>query len=160
MIYDDDRYYMGSALAEQLAAVGIDTTYVTPAPLVAAWTVNTLEQARIHRRLLELGVKIRLLSALADRAADTVTIRCVYSGAAEVISCEVLVPVTARLPASELWEALQARREEWLDNGLTRVERIGDCLAPGTIAAANYSGHQFARSLGALEEAENADAFR
>lgn len=160
VIYDDDRYYMGSALAEQLASAGIDTTYVTPAPLVAAWTVNTLEQARIHRRLLELGVKIRLLSALADRAVDTVTVRCVYSEATEVIPCEVLVPVTARLPSSELWTALQARQEEWLDNGLTRVERIGDCLAPGTIAAANYSGHLFARSLGVLEEAESADAFR
>ena len=160
VIYDDDRYYMGSVLAEQLAAAGIDTAYVTPTPLVAAWTVNTLEQTRIHRRLLELGVKIRLLSALADRAADSVTIRCVYSGAAEVIPCEVLVPVTSRLPVSDLWTALQARREEWLDSRLTRVERVGDCLAPGTIAAANYSGHQFARSLGALAETESADAFR
>lgn len=160
VIYDDDRYYMGSSLAEKLALAGADTTYVTPAPLVAAWTVNTLEQARIHSRLLELGVKIRLLSALADRAADTVTIRCVYAGTVEVLPCDVLVPVTSRVPASGLWSALQARRAEWNDCGLTRIDRIGDCLAPGTIAAANYSGHAFARSIGALEQSENADAFR
>ena len=160
MIFDDDRYYMGSALADELASAGIDTTYVTPSPLVAAWTVNTLEQARIHRRLLELGVKIRVLSALADRTAETLTIRCVYSGAVEVIPCDTLVPVTARIPSSDLWAALQARRQEWPDRGLTRIERIGDCLAPGTIAAANYSGHQFARSVGMPEETGSADAFR
>lgn len=160
VIFDDDRYYMGSALADELASAGIDTTYVTPSPLVAAWTVNTLEQARIHRRLLELGVKIRVLSALADRTAETLTIRCVYSGAVEVIPCDTLVPVTARIPSSDLWAALQARRQEWPDRGLTRIERIGDCLAPGTIAAANYSGHQFARSVGMPEETGSADAFR
>jgi len=27
--------------------------------------------------------------------------------------------------------------------------RIGDCLAPGTIAAAVYGGHRYARELGA-----------
>jgi dimethylamine/trimethylamine dehydrogenase len=160
VVYDDDRYYMGSALAEQLAMAGLDTTYVTPAPLVAAWTVNTLEQARIHQRLLALGVKIRLLSALADRTADTLALRSVYGGAVEIIPCDTLVPVTSRLPVSELWTALQARREEWLDCGLTRVERIGDCLAPGTIAAATYAGHLFARNLGEVMETESADAYR
>ena len=28
------------------------------------------------------------------------------------------------------------------------MTRIGDCLAPGTIAAAVYSGHRYARELG------------
>lgn len=160
VIFDDDRYYMGSALAEQLASAGIDTTYVTPAPLVAAWTVNTLEQARIHRRLLSLGVKIKVLAALADRTVDTLTVRCVYSGTLEIIPCDVVVPVTSRAPAGDLWAALEARRDEWRDHGLIHVARIGDCLAPGTIAAANYAGHLFARSVGAVEERGTADAFR
>ena len=29
--------------------------------------------------------------------------------------------------------------------------RIGDCLAPGTIAAAVYAGHRYARELGEPE---------
>jgi dimethylamine/trimethylamine dehydrogenase len=162
VVYDDDRYYMGSALAEQLALAGIETTYVTPAPLVAAWTVNTLEQARIHQRLMQLGVKIRLLAALADRSGDSLSLRSVYGGEVETLPCNVLVPVTSRLPVSELWSELQARREEWRDCGLVHVERIGDCLAPGTIAAATYAGHLFARNLGTIGQAhvESADAFR
>ena len=31
--------------------------------------------------------------------------------------------------------------------GIRKVVRIGDCLAPGTIAAAVYAGHRFARAL-------------
>ena len=31
---------------------------------------------------------------------------------------------------------------------IRRVTRIGDALAPGTIAAATWSGHRFARELG------------
>jgi len=31
--------------------------------------------------------------------------------------------------------------------GIKSVTRIGDCLAPGTIAAAVYSGHRHAREL-------------
>ena len=33
--------------------------------------------------------------------------------------------------------------------GINRVVRIGDCYGPGTIAAAVYAGHKFARDLGA-----------
>lgn len=29
--------------------------------------------------------------------------------------------------------------------GLTRITRIGDCLAPSTIAAAVYEGHRYAQ---------------
>ena len=32
--------------------------------------------------------------------------------------------------------------------GIRRVTRIGDCLAPGTIAGAVYGGHGYARELG------------
>jgi dimethylamine/trimethylamine dehydrogenase len=47
-----------------------------------------------------------------------------------------------------LWLELAARRDEWGDHGIHSIERIGDCLAPGTIAAANYDGHAFARRMG------------
>ena len=35
------------------------------------------------------------------------------------------------------------------DAGIRSVTRIGDCLAPGTIAAAIHDGHRFAREFGA-----------
>ena len=38
------------------------------------------------------------------------------------------------------------REAEWADAGIRTVTRLGDCLAPGIIAAAVYSGHQYART--------------
>jgi dimethylamine/trimethylamine dehydrogenase len=64
------------------------------------------------------------------------------------LPCAALVPVTSRSPADELWLELAARRDQWADHGIHSIERIGDCLAPGTIAAANYDGHAFARRMG------------
>jgi dimethylamine/trimethylamine dehydrogenase len=66
--------------------------------------------------------------------------------------------VTSRIPVDELGSALSARRAEWPDRGITLIQRIGDCLAPGIIAAATYSGHQFARTL--EQPAAGFDAFR
>lgn len=145
VIFDDDRYYMGSILAELLRTHGRDVTYVTPAPIVAAWTVNTLEQDRIQVRLMTLGVKIRALHGLAARDGDRITIASVYTGEEETIACSALIPVTSRLPVDDLWHDLVMRQDEWRDHGIRSIERIGDCLAPGTIAAANYSGHRYAR---------------
>ena len=46
-----------------------------------------------------------------------------------------------RLPVVEsyVWELK--------DHGIKSVEAIGDCYVPGTIAAAVYSGHLYARQL-------------
>ena len=61
-------------------------------------------------------------------------------------------------PDDRLYHALVVRQAEWADNGIRRVVRIGDCLAPSTIAAAVWSGHRFARELG--EPAGDAVPFR
>ena len=53
------------------------------------------------------------------------------------------------MPSEEsLWLELAARQAEWADAGIRSVTRIGDCLAPGTIAAAVLSGHRYAREFG------------
>jgi dimethylamine/trimethylamine dehydrogenase len=148
VVFDDDRYYMASVLAELIVAAGREVTFVTPAPIVAPWTVNTLEQERIQVRLHALGVKIVPLSQLQARSADALTVANVYTGLPTTLPCAALVPVTSRSPVDELWLALSARRAEWADHGIESIERIGDCLAPGTIAAANYEGHAYARRLG------------
>lgn len=58
-VYDDDHYFMGGVLAELLVRRGCQVTLLTPAPMVSFWTQYTLEQERIQRRLLELGVALR-----------------------------------------------------------------------------------------------------
>src|SRR5690606_25077388 len=110
------------------------------------WSKNTLEQTRVQRRLIELGVEIITAQALGGRTKDRLDLSCIYSGRTRQIDCAALVPVTARLPDETLWLALKAREDEWADAGIRSVTRLGDCLAPGLIAAAVYSGHQYART--------------
>lgn len=159
VIFDDDRYYLGSVLAELSATHGIETTLVTPAPIVAPWTEHTLEQVKIQTRLLELGVRIIPLHRLVRKASESLTIACVYSGQETELPCSTLIPVTSRLPNNNLSAALNARRDEWQDAGIKSVTSIGDCYAPSIIAAAVYSGHNYARNFGAPEP-QNLDIYR
>ncbi|MDE3812542.1 NAD(P)-binding protein [Sinorhizobium meliloti] len=146
VVFDDDCFYMGSVLAELLARRGCTVTFVTPESQVSPWSRNTLEQARIQKRLIDLGVEIVTAMALAGRTKDQLQLSCVYSGRTRPVDCATLVPVTARLPDETLWLELKAREAEWADAGIKTITRLGDCLAPGLIAAAVYSGHQYART--------------
>jgi dimethylamine/trimethylamine dehydrogenase len=147
VVFDDDHYYMGGLMAEVLRACGIEVTLVTPAADVSHWTHNTLEQARIQKRLIEMGVAILPLHSVTARGAGTVTLDCIYTGRQRVIDCGTLVPVTMRRPVDGLHHELRVL----IDSGAKAprtLARIGDCLAPGTIAAAVYAGHRHARELG------------
>ncbi|MFC0804987.1 NAD(P)-binding protein [Ensifer sp. P24N7] len=146
IVFDDDCFYMGSVLAELLARRGRTVIFITPESQVSPWSRNTLEQARIQKRLIDLGVEIVTAMALAGRTKDQLELSCVYSGRTRPVDCATLVPVTARLPDETLWLELKAREDEWADAGIKTVTRLGDCLAPGLIAAAVYSGHQYART--------------
>ncbi len=58
VIYDDDHYVMGGALAERCTLLGCTVALVTPAPEVSYWTRFALEQERIEKRLRSLGVTL------------------------------------------------------------------------------------------------------
>jgi len=146
VIFDDDRFYLASVLAELVASTGRMVTFVTPTPVVAPWTEYTLEQQRIQKRLLSLGVKIMVSHQLADMSEDELTIECTYTGTTHRIACGRLVPVTARQPNEALWHELKSAESRWRDLGVNSVSRIGDGFAPGLIAAAVYAGHQYARA--------------
>ncbi|MER8828712.1 FAD-dependent oxidoreductase [Mesorhizobium sp. M0938] len=151
IVYDDDHYYMGAVLAEKLALAGNEVTLVTPAADVSSFTINTLENIRIARRLHERGVGMVTHTALTgthEGGAFFVDARTGANGRRET---DALVLVTARLPRNELFAALTRRLDEGQAGRLRRVSRIGDCEAPAAIYAAVYSGHRFA------QEFENSD---
>lgn len=145
VVFDDDRFYMASVLAEVAASQGNKVTFVTPAAVVAPWSDHTLEQGRIQSRLIELGVEIIPLHSLAGYAEGQVSVACAYTGATRRLACETLVSVTSRSPCDALWQDLSSRKAEWMDAGVSHVKTIGDCHAPGLIAAAVYAGHAYAR---------------
>jgi dimethylamine/trimethylamine dehydrogenase len=146
VIYDDDHYYLSSVIAELLRAEGHAVTLATPALCVARWTEYTLEQAKIERRLVELGVDIlarHRLKAVDDGAVELVE---TLKGATITLN-GALVSVTARLPRDELYHALVVDPDALAGAGIQSVRRIGDCHGPATIAAAVYEGHRYAREL-------------
>jgi dimethylamine/trimethylamine dehydrogenase len=147
LLFDDDHYYLGGALAELLAAEGHAVRLVTSAPRVSEWSVNTMEQPRIHRRLVECGVVPETSEALAAVEGGAARLECAYTHRERVVECDSLVLVTARLPRDELAEELLARRSEWADAGLVSVRAVGDAWAPGTIASAVWDGRRYAEEL-------------
>ena len=147
VVFDDDHFYMGSSMAEVAAATGQKVTFVTPNARVAGWSEHSLEQDRIQTRLIELGVDIVPSHSLGGYRDGQLDVDCVYSGRTKSLDCTHLVSVTARLPVEDLWLDLQARSEGWTDAGTESVSRIGDCVSPGLIAAAVYSGHDYARKV-------------
>ena len=147
VVYDDDGYYMASALAELLAGEGGDVIYVTSAATVGAWSSFTAEQARVHKRLFELGVKIVTGHSLIAAGDGEARLACVHTGHDLTIACTHIVPVTSREPEDDLWRELSDG-----PSGMTTLVRIGDCRAPGIIASAVYDGHRAARELGLPED--------
>ncbi len=147
VIYDDDHYYLGGVLAEKLKADGLEVTLVTPAPDVSHWTHNTMEQNRIQARLLSLGVELQPQRELDRVHEDYVETACVFTGKRRATAAGTLVMVTSRRPEEALYRALAADPEALAEAGIKSLARIGDCEAPGTIAAAVYAGHAYARAL-------------
>ena len=149
LLYDDDHYYMGGVLAELLARNGNTVRFVTPSIRASDWSYNTLEQAFIQKRLIELGVDIHVTRGLMKVARDHAEVVCTYSGRLSQIPCDAVVLVTARLPNDALYLDLKARQAGWRDAGIRGVKLIGDANAPAPIAWATYAGHRYAEELDA-----------
>ncbi|HXV24399.1 MAG TPA: FAD-dependent oxidoreductase [Alphaproteobacteria bacterium] len=149
VIYDDDRYYMGGVLAEKLRLDGLEVTLVTPSSDVSKWSYATLEQEFIEQRLYQIGVKIIEKHGLVSAAPGEVRIHHVHSGRERILPCSALLMVTMRLPNDALFHELASDPDRTQAAGIRLVTRIGDCLAPSTIAAAVYAGHRSAREMDA-----------
>jgi dimethylamine/trimethylamine dehydrogenase len=146
VVYDDDHYYVGHAVAELLRGRGLKVILVTGLAEVSQWSYYTLELRRLEGRLRQCGIrcvtKARLLSAESGR------VRIGTTEFEEEIAINYLVPVTLRIPHDDLMESLATREAEWSKAGLLSVDLIGDAVGPGTVAASVYSGAQIGRELG------------
>ena len=147
VLYDDDHFYLGGVIAEHCKKKGCEVTLVTPAALVSSWTTYTLEQEIIQENLLKKGIKIMPHHFVRPSKTNHLETVHRYTGELTRLKCDALVLVTARIPNTLLDYELEKVRNCWDDAGLKSVSRIGDALAPSTIAAAVYSGHRYAREL-------------
>jgi dimethylamine/trimethylamine dehydrogenase len=145
VVFDDDHYYLGAVLAEKLRLEGHAVTLVTPAERVSAWTVNTLEQHAIQKRVLDLGIEVCTNRNLVEFDGSRVVLECTYTARHAIASAAAILTLTSRLPNDELAQSLQAAPTAAA--GIVAVTSIGDCFAPSTIAAAVYAGHRHAREF-------------
>ena len=136
VIYDDEHYYMGNALAAHLARAGCEVTLVTPQPYIAGWMGYTLEQPRVTKQMNELGVRV-IQNAIATSFDGRLHLRDANT-CKKLASIEgAILPVGLREPNLSLW----ADMEDFEDKLL-----LGDAVAPGIIQAAVFSGHRLSRN--------------
>lgn len=148
VIYDDDHFYMGGVIAELARVSGSEVALVTPAPDVSHWTHKTLEQRAIQQRLAELEVVVNTQWKMNSIGEHCANFSSMYSEKSMSIPCDQLIMVTSRQANDILYENCVDNIQRLRDAGVSTIDRIGDCVAPGTIAAAVFSGHLWARQLG------------
>ncbi|NDA14756.1 MAG: hypothetical protein EBZ14_05840, partial [Gammaproteobacteria bacterium] len=147
VVYDDDHYYMGGVIAGWLSDRGLSVTLVTPGPEVSCWTKNTMEQHRIEKTLLDKGVCLIEKHTLTNVSHETLSFAHNTTSQLTELQAQSLVMVTLRQPVSDLYFELAGHEEQHLETLPFRLTRVGDCMAPSTIAAAVYDGHRIAREL-------------
>ena len=145
VIYDDDHYMMGGALAERGALLGCTVSLVTPAPEVSYWTRFALEQERIEKRLRSLGVTLYTKHTLSRIDVDSVAVTDNMTGVACTLPTDSVLLVTDRHPSDSLYYQLEPAL---IDGRLHTLRIIGDAEAPNLIAQAVFAGHRAAREFG------------
>src|SRR3954466_5474190 len=120
IVWDDDHYYLGGVLAELCRNAGLEVTLATAAPMVSAWTVNTLEALPIAKRIAKLGITVVPYSSVTQFGGGAATVVNNLTGAASELPAASLVTVTARLPVDDLFEQL---RDRWEDAGIASLTR-------------------------------------
>lgn len=159
LIFDDDQIYLGGVLAEHLAAARHKVILVTPASVVSPWTEVTLEQKRIQKSLINMGVTLCTGHMLHEITPDGCIVQCVYSDCKNALTGASVLMVTERQRDIVLFEELQVMQASGQTQFRT-LELIGDAAQPGLIADAVYAGHMAARNFERDPDLTAQDYFR
>jgi dimethylamine/trimethylamine dehydrogenase len=154
-VFDFDNYYLGSAIAEDLARRGLAVTYITTAGAAQAWGFMTNEQPLVHQAFLKAGIAYRTLEIVTGFDSETLQLQQIFTGEPRNIAARSLVIVGQRAPGSALHEALA--QADLQTHGIRSLALTGDANAPGAIAHAVYQGHKTAGELGLPRPAPRRD---
>ncbi|MCZ6883004.1 MAG: NADH:flavin oxidoreductase, partial [Gammaproteobacteria bacterium] len=136
-------YYLGGAIAELCRQQGLEVCLLTPDSKVSSWTEYTLEQEKIQAHLLSLEVEIIVSHEISCLSTGVAVLANVYdSRQNREVEFDSLIMLTTRQSNDDLYQALLEHQDRF-----RTLENIGDCKAPGTVAAAVYDGHLSARNL-------------
>src|SRR5262249_16310341 len=145
VVLDDDGSRAVAGVAEVLLDRGSEVELVSRWPTLFPGTLTTLDMAHLYGRLLGKGLVYRLNSWAGAIDGDRVEVFNLYTGAPETIEgVDTVVLATGATANDELYLALK--------NELTKVHRVGDCLAPRKLDHAIYEGELAGRELFSPEE--------
>lgn len=147
LIYDCDNYFMGVSVAERLADQGKQVTIMSPAGAIAGTTFYTEEGPDIMRRMVELGIVMEPGYALESFADGKARVRGTLMGDLRDLEADSLVLVTQRVPNDDLYRELQRKGEQLEQDGIRKLLRVGDCVAPRILADAIFDGHRLGREV-------------
>ena len=107
----------------------------------------TGEAFRVNRELRAQGVEVIPWHVLLEIAASGLRGQGVWSPDPVGWSADAVVLVTQREPIDQIYRELWGDPERLQAEGIESVYRIGDCLAPRTIAENIFDGHRLAREI-------------
>jgi dimethylamine/trimethylamine dehydrogenase len=147
VVYDTDGYFTAVGMVELLLAAGKRVTVITPSPNLAMFMFATGEGFRVNRELRAQGVEVITNHLLSEIGPRTLHGQNVWAPEPVQWSADAVVLVTQREPLDALYHELHAQPERLAQEGIESLYRIGDCLAPRTIAENVFDGHRLAREI-------------
>lgn len=147
LVYDTDGYFTAVGMAEMLLAAGKRVTVLTPFANFASFMFFTGEAFRVNRELRAQGVEIVPLHVLSEITPDGLRGQNVWAPEPVEWQADAVVLVTQREPRDALYHELRADPQRLAREGIEALYRIGDCLAPRTIAENIFDGHRLAREI-------------
>lgn len=165
VVLDGDGYFTGIAMAELMADMGKDVTYVTNMSELADYSVFTMELQNNKRMMYEKKIKHLRNHWVESVEPGKMTLFYLYRHSPDLvdpevspyarrqnhdtieIDCDSVVLVTSRVPNGGLYRELMDRRDEWAKHEVQDVYRIGDCHAPRQPLNAIFDGHRLAREF-------------
>ena len=148
LVYDTDGYFTAVGMAELLLAAGKRVTVLTPLANLAPFMFLTGEGFRVNRELRAQGVEVIPLHLLSEiGGGGALSGQNVWAPDPVRWQADAVVLVTQREPQDALYHELHADPERLRQEGIEAVYRIGDCLAPRTIAENVFDGHRLAREI-------------
>jgi hypothetical protein len=137
-LYDLLGDWASISVAEHLADLGKDVTYVTPVAGYA-WKVSRYSKTALTKRLRDAGVAIRPLRAARSFDGSNFVVQDLSTGSLEHISTDVVIAAGNPTANTELFAHLT-------QSGTT-VTLVGDAVAPRTALEAIYEGHEVGRAI-------------
>jgi len=153
LVYDTDGYFTAVGMVEMLLAAGKRVTVVTPFANFASFMFFTGEAYRVNRELRAQGVSFITSHVLSEITDDGLRGQSVWAPDPVGWEADAVVLVTQREPRDALYHELRADPERLQQEGIEALYRIGDCLAPRTIAENVFDGHRLAREIDAPDPA-------